>query len=105
MLFGKRKRARQQRNRAKQQIEMARAYAENEESLTGEKTGVTVVYDKPAGEVVVNTLSDIIRYVCMIVIFAGFLIGVMAVIVPESREVLVGVWKDTLDNVTSLIIG
>ena len=92
-----------QRKKAKRRLENARVrtlqgFDQSDDniliSLPEERTGADTFFEAAGG---------IGRWVLCLIVFFFFFTGVVAVVVPESREILSGILKDALRNLSELI--
>lgn len=91
------------RKKAKERLEKARIRAQMGYDVSEDNIYVTMPEQKSAGEVLVGTLGTIFRTLCLIVVFVVFLIGAVSLIMPETRELLLGLWRDSIGNIKALL--
>lgn len=88
---------------AKQRLEKARIKTLQGYDQSDDNILISIPEQKTNAETARDVFSDIIHWVLMVVIFAFFFIGVVAMIVPDTRNILIGIVTDAFNNVFGLV--
>ena len=91
------------KRKAKERLERARIRTQMGVDVSDDSVVVELPKGREWHETFADVLAGVIRWIALVVVFAGFFIGVISVIVPETRAVLVGIWNDSMNNLFSLI--
>lgn len=93
-----------QRKKAKERLERARirtleGYDQSDDSIL-----ISLPEERTNADTFVETAVAAARWLLCVFVFLVFFTGAVAIVVPETREILVGILKDSIRNLSELVI-